>query len=68
MALGPLVAALGALLLIVSLFLDWYEDLTAFTVFEFLDLLLFGLALVTLAALAATLGVAPYAGAARACR
>jgi hypothetical protein len=55
--LGPLIAATGALLLIVSLFLEWYEDLTGFTVFEFLDLLLVGLALVTLAALAAVLGL-----------
>ena len=37
---GPLVAAIGAVLLIVSLFVDWYEGLTAFTVFEFIDLLL----------------------------
>ena len=52
---GPLVAALGALLLIASLFTDWYEDITGFTVFEFNDLLLVGLALVTLAALAAAM-------------
>jgi peptidoglycan/LPS O-acetylase OafA/YrhL len=52
---GPLVAALGAVLLIVSLFLDWYEDITGFTVFEFNDLLLVGLALATLAALAAAM-------------
>ena len=32
---GPMVAAVGAVLLIVSLFLDWYEvDLEGFTVFE----------------------------------
>lgn len=53
--IGPLVAALGALLLIASLFTDWYEDITGFTVFEFNDLLLFGLALVTIAALAAAM-------------
>jgi hypothetical protein len=29
---GPLVAAIGAVMLLVSLFLNWYEDLTAFTV------------------------------------
>ncbi|HET8821044.1 MAG TPA: hypothetical protein VFM57_05815 [Thermoleophilaceae bacterium] len=52
---GPMVAALGALLLIASLFTDWYEDITGFTVFEFNDLLLVGLALVTLAALAAAM-------------
>jgi hypothetical protein len=54
---GPLIAALGALLLIVSLFADWYENLTGFTVFEFNDLLLVGLALVTVAALAASMGL-----------
>jgi len=54
---GPLVAAIGAVLLIVSLFVDWYEGLTAFTVFEFIDLLLVGLALVTLGLLAASMGL-----------
>jgi hypothetical protein len=54
--IGPLVAAVGAILLIVSLFLEWYEELTGFTVFEFLDLLLVGLALVTLGSLAAAIG------------
>ena len=56
LAIGPLVAAVGAIVLIVSLFLDWYEDLTGFTVFEFLDLLLTGLALMTLVSLAGALG------------
>ena len=28
---GPLVAVAGALLLVVSLFLDWYESLTGWT-------------------------------------
>jgi hypothetical protein len=55
--IGPLVAVIGAILLIVSLFLDWYEDLTGFTVFEFLDLLLVGLGLVTLVSLAGAMGV-----------
>ena len=55
--IGPRVAAIGAVLLIVSLFLDWYEELTAFTVFEFLDLLLVGLAAVSLASLAGAMGV-----------
>ena len=55
--IGPLVAAVGAILLIVSLFLDWYEELTGFTVFEFLDLLLVGLALATVGSLAAAMGV-----------
>jgi hypothetical protein len=55
--IGPLLAAVGAVLLIVSLFLDWYEEVTGFTVFEFLDLLLVVLALVTLATLAAAVGI-----------
>jgi hypothetical protein len=55
--IGPLVAAIGAIMLIVSLFLNWYEDITGFTVFEFLDLLLTGLALMTLVSLAGALGV-----------
>jgi hypothetical protein len=55
---GPLVAAIGAVMLIVSLFLDWYEvDLEGFTVFEFLDLLLILMALVTIASLAGGLGL-----------
>jgi hypothetical protein len=55
--IGPLVAAIGAIMLIVSLFLDWYVDLTGFTVFEFLDLLLTGLAVLTLVSLAGAMGV-----------
>jgi hypothetical protein len=51
------VAAIGAVLLLVSLFVDWYEGLTAFTVFEFIDLLLTGLALVTLGLLASAMGL-----------
>ena len=54
---GPVVAAIGAILLIVSLFLDWYEGLTGFTVFEFLDLLLTGLAVVMLVSLADAMGL-----------
>jgi hypothetical protein len=57
LAVGPLVAAVGAVLLIVSLFLDWYEGLTGFTAFEFLDLLLVLLALATIASLAAGMGL-----------
>ena len=57
LALGPLVASVGAVLLIVSLFLDWYEGLTGFTVFEFIDLLLVLLALATIASLAGGLGL-----------
>jgi len=50
--IGPLVAAAGAVLLIVSLFLDWYDDFSGFTVFEVLDLVLVALALAALVALA----------------
>jgi hypothetical protein len=57
LAVGPLVAAVGAILLIVSLFLDWYEGFTGFTTFEFLDLLLLLLALAAIAALAGGLGM-----------
>jgi hypothetical protein len=55
--IGPLVASVGAVLLIVSLFLDWYEGITGFTVFEFLDLLLVLLALATIASLVGGLGL-----------
>ena len=59
---GPVVAAIGAILLIVSLFLDWYESpvrggLTGFTVFEFLDLVLTALAVVILVWLADAIGL-----------
>jgi hypothetical protein len=57
LSLGPLVASVGAVLLIVSLFLDWYDQITGFTVFEFLDLLLVMLALATIASLADSLAV-----------
>ena len=48
--IGPLAVLAGSLLLLVSLFLDWYElqpdaGFTAFTVFEFLDLVLATLAI-----------------------
>jgi hypothetical protein len=56
-AIGPAVASIGAVLLIVSLFLDWYEDITGFTVFELLDLLLVLMALATIASLAGGLGL-----------
>jgi hypothetical protein len=55
LAVGPLVAAVGGVLLIVSLFLDWYETFSGWTIFEFLDLLLVLLALVTVASLVAPL-------------
>jgi hypothetical protein len=54
---GPLVASIGAVLLIVSLFLDWYDQITGFTVFEVLDLVLVSLALLTIASLLAGLGL-----------
>jgi hypothetical protein len=54
---GPLVALGGAVLLIVSLFLDWYEALTGWTVFEIVDLLLVGLALWTIVSLAGGFGM-----------
>jgi hypothetical protein len=57
LAVGPLVAAVGAVLLIVSLFLDWYRGITGFTVFEFIDLLLLLLAVATIASLAGALGL-----------
>jgi len=54
---GPLVAAVGAVLLIVSLGLDWYADLSGFNSFEVIDLLLVVLALVVLAELVGALGL-----------
>jgi hypothetical protein len=57
LAVGPLIAAVGALLLIVSLFLDWYETFTGFTIFEFLDLLLVLLALAMIVSLAGGMGL-----------
>ena len=47
--LGPLVVVLGALLLIVSLFLNWYEpDITAWDAFEVWDLVLAAIGVFTL--------------------
>ena len=54
---GPLVAAVGAVLLIVSLGLDWYGPYSGFNSFEVLDLLLVSLALVTFVVLVDALGV-----------
>jgi hypothetical protein len=56
-SIGPVIAAIGGLLLIVSLFLDWYEGISGFTVFEFLDLLLVLLAVYAIAQLAGDLGL-----------
>jgi hypothetical protein len=55
--IGPLLAAIGGVLLIVSLGLDWYGPRSAFTAFEVWDLVLVVLALVTFAALAAAIGL-----------
>jgi hypothetical protein len=54
--IGPLICALGASLVIASLFLDWYERLSGFTVFEVLDLVLVALALLTIVSFAGALG------------
>ena len=46
---GPVLVALGALVLLVSLFLDWYEPaVTAWEAFEVLDLLLAALGIAAL--------------------
>jgi hypothetical protein len=41
---GPILVALGAVVLLVSLFLDWYGSLTAWDAFEVVEVLLAGLA------------------------
>lgn len=55
--LGPLVGTLGAALLAVSLFLDWWDGVTAFTGFEVLDLVLLALAVATALALLGETGL-----------
>jgi len=50
--IGPLLVALAALVLLVSLFLEWYADLTAWEAFEISDLLLAVAALTALVAAA----------------
>jgi hypothetical protein len=48
---GPVLVGLGALLLLVSVFLDWYEpNVTAWEAFEVLDLLMVVLALAAIVA------------------
>ena len=54
--IGPLLAIAGSVLLLVSLFLDWYDDLSAWTAFEVLDLLLAALAIGTALSLLERLG------------
>ena len=50
---GPVLVALGALVLLVSIFLDWYEpNVTAWEAFEVLDLLLAALAIAAVVAAA----------------
>jgi hypothetical protein len=46
--IGPMLVALGALVLLVSLFLDWYGPLAAWDAFELVDVLLAALALAAL--------------------
>jgi len=43
--IGPMLVALGAMVLLVSLFLEWYGPLTAWDAFEIVDVLLAVLAL-----------------------
>src|SRR5919108_299029 len=45
---GPILVALGAIVLLVSLFLDWYGPLTAWDAFEVVEVLLAGLAVAAL--------------------
>jgi hypothetical protein len=53
---GPVLVGLGALIMLVSIFLDWYEpNLTAWESFEVLDLLIAALALAALVAVAGTM-------------
>ena len=52
---GPVLVGLGALLLLVSVFLDWYEpSVTAWQAFEVLDLLMAALSLAAIAAVVGT--------------
>ena len=50
--IGPLIVALGSLVLLVSLFLEWYGDANAWQAFEVTDVLLAALALLALFAAA----------------
>jgi hypothetical protein len=55
--IGPVLAVAGAVLLLVSLFLDWYDEISAWTAFEVLDLVLAALAIGTALSLLERLGV-----------
>ena len=58
--IGPLIVAAGSIMLLVSLFLDWYGDQSAWDAFELADVVL---AALSLAALAASVGqIAPEVG------
>ena len=48
--IGPVVLGLGAILVLVALFLEWYGQLTAWDIFELADVLLAALAVAGLAA------------------
>lgn len=50
--IGPILAAVGALILLVSLFLDWYGPVTAWGAFEIADILLAAIAVGALVAAA----------------
>ena len=54
---GDVLAAVGALLLIIALFLEWFGEANAWEAFEALDLLLAALAVAALAAAAAGAGL-----------
>ena len=60
---GPVIAAIGAVILFLSLFLTWYEPgVSGWDVFETLDLLLAGIAIAAGALAAGQLGAAFAAG------
>jgi hypothetical protein len=50
--IGPLIVAVGSLVLLVSLFLDWYGNQTAWGAFELADVLMAALAVAALVAAA----------------
>jgi len=63
--LGMVVAGAGALLLLVSLFLDWFgssrEGFTAWTVYEVLDIVLSALAVLAISSVISRAGIEPRA-------